>query len=508
MLKKLIIVLLVFMFTNASASEPPAFAKSADGIVKRRALLIACDNFKNYTSTMGACKKNADSVNRIFNQENLGFEKITIKYDTIINENQFMLAVDEAFSDSDADDINIMFISSHGYYENNLNTAALVLSNSKTDFMLTANILESSYRGLAGTNFFLLDACNSGAIIGRGVSGGSQSNKFYCENYKIIASGGGSEVSWYWNESKEGGTTLEGAGYFSSALSHALNQDEQFPADLNRDGKIELQELYKYLYNNHAPSVPQVYPYEDNFVIFSYNNNFKISLPAISNIRFKTNVINTSKPYAEFAFTATKKIIPVYQIVKYIDGKWDFENAKFIYDPDSVRENSIEPIEPGIYTRKIAITDSKNQEPGYALIYVLGKENDKMTFYNGKVLNIQTTQGLNNVDVSTDIAFQPFYGQEMPIIVKHDVPCIINIDVLDISGNSVKSIAKKVTSRPQSINPDASTFVWTGKLNNGEYAPSGKYVLDVSCEIENKKIKLFSSPFEVLELKAPPIFNK
>lgn len=87
----------------------------------------------------------------------------------------------------------------------------------------------------------LLDACHSGAMIGKGVEK-SFENLFAGDNYYVVCSSGGEEESWYWS-GEVGGERLAGAGYFSGALADALSRTGSFGADENRDGAITLTEL-------------------------------------------------------------------------------------------------------------------------------------------------------------------------------------------------------------------------------------------------------------------------
>ena len=67
-------------------------------------------------------------------------------------------------------------ISTHGDYDENGN-AVLLLSDGRVENRLTAPQLEALFEGIQGTKIILLDACYSGAFIGKGMpraAGGRQ----------------------------------------------------------------------------------------------------------------------------------------------------------------------------------------------------------------------------------------------------------------------------------------------------------------------------------------------
>ncbi|NMD38833.1 MAG: hypothetical protein GYA87_09175 [Christensenellaceae bacterium] len=478
-------------------------SKQSNTTTTRRALILTCDTFINHPDTSGASKQNGDEINRIFADEELDINEVYNYHDTIGNEETFRYIISNTFKDSKPDDINYIYISTHGLYINETDQASLVFSNGNEEFSLDAEIIEEAFKDVKGTHFFIIDACNSGALIGRGISGGSSKSTFYGDRFKIICSSGGSEDSWYWSSSGDGSLVLQGAGYFSSALARALSKENNYPADLNRDENISLFELYNYLYYNHAPSVPQVYPYGDNFSIFTYSKQNIVRDEHISNLTFETTVISSNNPYVSFNFIVEKPIIPVYQIVYFENGKWQFNKAQFIYDIASRtnQEGVYNNLRPGLYNRKISINHSGSG--GYALIYVHQLSGKTMRFISGKVLSVLPDDGLEKVQVMTDTAFQPLYGQELPITIQHNVPCLMDINIVDNNGNLINTIKYNEPTRPQNLLPKGSTFVWNGKDNMGNFAKPGMYSVSISCKLPKQTVSFSSKPFELLESKIP-----
>ena len=149
----------------------------------------------------------------------------------------------------------------------------LLLSDGQTENGVTPAQLEAAFDGIDGTKVLILDACNSGAFIGKGLPSLPEEVHFLGDDFKVLTSSGALEESWYWSvdDQNEAGTAGQGSFYFTQALVQSLSAAYGYPADQNRDGCVVLSELYEYLVLNHAASTPQVYPQSDDFVVFRYD---------------------------------------------------------------------------------------------------------------------------------------------------------------------------------------------------------------------------------------------
>lgn len=466
-----------------------------------RLLLIACDNFITQKSTQGACEKNAETVARGFAQADLGVESIMRSYNLVADEEDFANAVITAFEESDENDLNIVYISTHGLYDPEKQAeGALLLSDGEGEGLLQASDIVDAFSHVLGNNLLIVDACYSGALIGKGVSGGGFGNPFYAAKDMVLASSGGSELSWYWVEHEESDFKLVGAGYFSAMLAQAIDKVEGYPCDLNHDGEISLEELYQYLFRNNGSSVAQVYPQGSDFVLFSLPDSQGDELPKLTNIYFYNQYIDSGHPTVNFSFEVNEPVVPLYQIVYFRDGKWDFDNANFVYDVAALdEEESLFPLDAGLYRRKVAVMDGRMQGSGYAMLNILTREGKDIKFLRSKVIGILGDEGITEMEVYTADAFQPQYGQELPILVSHNVPCLLSLSVVDEAGENLYTIVESRMTRPENLRPNGSSFVWHGRLANGQYAPPGKYYIRSLGLLQNQIIERYSKPFEILK---------
>ncbi len=469
--------------------------------VKRRALLITCDDFVSMPDTLGACEKNAETIRECLRYPGFGFEDIQYSYGLIGDEIDFANTVITTFEQSDDNDLNLIYISTHGLYDPvQLREGALVLSDGTKEALLDANEIDAVLQQIAGKKLLIIDACYSGALIGKGVSGGGFGHPFLDARIMILTSSGGSELSWYWQENENSGLKLVGAGYFSAMLAQGLNPEDAYPADLNHNMEITLKELYEYLYKNHSASVVQVYPQNDDTLLLELPALEWGLKPQLGNIRFYNSFIDIQHPNIHFSFQVEAPVVPLYQIVYHRKGRWDFENAEYIYDHAALDENeSLVPLQPNTYRRSIGLKPDASQSTGYAMINLLSREGSYLKFLGSQVIAILQEQGLTDMEVKTSPAFQPLYGQELPIIVSHNIPCLLSISIVDEQGQTVYNISEQRMTRPENLKPDGSFFVWNGKRADGSFALPGTYRVRSIGLLQNQYYENYSKPFEVLK---------
>ena len=471
---------------------------------RRRALLVACDNFVTQKSTQGACEKNAETLRERLEHPGLDLESVLHSYNMVASRDDFVNAVTTAFEDSDANDLNILYISTHGLYDPIVHPeGALVFSDGKTESVLRASEIAEAFQYVEGKHLIIVDACYSGALIGKGVSGGGFGNPFQGTRSMLLTSSGGSELSWYWVDNAQSDVKLVGAGYFSAMLSQALNPQDAYPADLNHNMEITLSELYSYLYANHAASVVQVYPENSEEPLFALPPGEVDVQPQLRDIRFYNQYIDTAHPAINFSFEVQTPIVPLYQIVYYRNDRWDFEGAEFVYDFAALDEDGgLHPLEAGVYRRKIDVIPERVEEQSYAMINILSREGTHLKFISSQIIAILQEQGITEMEVMTGKAFQPLYGQELPIIVSHNIPCLLSVSIVDEQDETVYNIVENRMTRPESLRPNASSFAWNGIGADGEAAPPGRYRVRSIGVLQDQYIERYSEPFEILKIEA------
>lgn len=492
---KLRLFAFAIVITVIFALCPSCISKVQKPNIRRRALIIACDNFVNYPSTQGACKQNAEEIFKLFSYNNMHIDTIVRKYDTLANENDFSEAVWLAFGDSQEEDINYLFISTHGLKKSKqYNDSAIVVSNGIEEGEVSSKAIAGSFDGVLGTNVIIIDACYSGAIINRGVSGGGSHNHFDGENFKVFTSSGGAEQSWYWAQNSSTEMNLQGAGFFTASLCKALSKNDCYPSDYNRDGIITHNELYRYLYNNNASSTVWAYPNNDSTELFVYNSCPTDYVSSMSNLIFNDAYIDSQKNYIDFSFNVNMPLQPIYQIVYFRNGVWDYNNAEYYLDADAQKDF----LANGHYKRKIVLDTSEVKKSGYALINVIAKRHNSIRFVGSKYISLLKNEGISNAQVKTAKVFSPKRHQELIILVEHNMPCFITLDVLDSNNNFVYNICNIELSRPENLQPNASSFVWNGMLEDGSIASEGEYIIRAKLGLSHQSVEVFSERIKII----------
>ena len=112
---------------------------------------------------------------------------------TIASVEAFEEAVRAAFQNSAEADTSVLYLSTHGIFEDHVSNAdaGLLLSDGQTESLLTGKDLQRILDQVPGKKVVILDACNSGAIIGKGLSGGADTCFLSGPEYKVLCSAGG-----------------------------------------------------------------------------------------------------------------------------------------------------------------------------------------------------------------------------------------------------------------------------------------------------------------------------
>ena len=186
-----------------------------------RALLIGCDHFISQPDTWPAADNNLRLLSDTLITDSRRYALIRSYSGSIASVSALEEAVESAFQNAQEKDVSLIYIATHGVFNEEASTAqaALLLSDGQEEALLSAPELQDMLDKIAGTKVLILDACNSGAFIGKGLSGGADRVYFTGPQYKVLCSAGGSEASWYY---QGGGDAASGVSYFATVLSQGL----------------------------------------------------------------------------------------------------------------------------------------------------------------------------------------------------------------------------------------------------------------------------------------------
>ncbi len=509
---KLLWLLPALVFLLSSCMVIPAMKADASAPIvaqdiTRRALYVACDRFLSQEDTWPSSGNNIEAVAKALSGGSMPFASQKKENSTISTVEGLSQAIKDAFGEADENDVSYFYISTHGIYDAakpNLD-AGLLLSDGVTEETITARQLEEAFSSILGTKVLIIDACNSGAFIGKGISGGATEAAFLGPNYKVLTSAGGSEESWYWSSHRNSPYRIQGASYFSSVLTDGLGYHGEYAADLNRDGQITLTECYGYLLENHSASTPQSYPQEDDFVLFTYDKARKSPSPKrniISGITFYDTVLDIRQSTASFEFTSARPVQVAYQMVYYQNGKWQFSTAPLYFDDQEINGDFGDQrgaISAGRKQRTLELAPQGEDTYGYVMVQLVTIDDDNATIHGSRVLCVPPISGDPEVSVKTDAALDITNGRELSILVNHKYPCLLSVSVVDASGKTVRRLSSHQPTRPQQLTPAGSFFYWNGKKADGSFAAPGDYTVKVTAYIGDAPYEAVSEPFTLLD---------
>lgn len=481
----------------APAEEPHQAAQ--------RALLVGCDHFVTQKDTWPAAEHNVSILEEALAADARGYALIRPCPGTVTTADALARAIADAFADAQAGDTSLLYIGTHGVFNGagSNSGAALILSDGEAEELLYAEQLQRMLDAVPGRKVLILDACNSGAFIGKGLSGGADRVCFTGPDYKVLCSAGGSEASWYFQDNQEPATA--GASYFATVLTGALGSG----SDADGDGQITMNEIYGYLLDNYAASTPQMYPQSDaDFAVYRYSaENDREQRKAVTDLCFEDTLLTAGQSRVSFSFTVRREAELYYQVVYHENGVWQFDQAQQYQDV----ETSSGTVLPGRKARSIQLR-TKEDAYGYALIQLLTLEEGEIVFQGARLLCVQPAGGPLRLRAAVDPAFIPGIGQEACILAQHSVPCALSVSILNEKGTVVRRLAYGMPSRPQQLSPNASCFYWDGRTQQGAMAPAGRYTVQIRVQLggrtyvcESAPISLIDAPVhDVLEEEAAP----
>lgn len=470
-----------------------------------RALLIGIDDFVTKPSAYPSSTNNVYAMQEMFQAAVKPLETLYLPGKPVTSAEELTRLIRWIFGSAQEGDVSYLYISTHGLYDPENGVApALLLSDGVTEGSISPQELERAFDGVAGTKVLMLDACNSGAFIGKGMVEQPEELAFLGEDFKVLTSSGAMEESWYWSAKDDGEAgERQGAFYFTQALCQALSPGSGYPADQNHDGDVTLRELYDYLLLNHAASTPQVYPQSDNFVVFSYNTEetppMGLERSPIMDVTFSGAILDRDNQELTIEFIAVRPVRVAYQIVYQSEGSWEFTNAQLIYDEAerfTVFGDQAGAVSAGRKVRTLTIGELPEDAYGYVLVQLVTfDEQGKLMVHAGRVLCVLPETGNEGLTVDVPPTFKPSMGRELAVFVGHDYPCALSVAIIDEEGGTVYRLCHRSSTRPMGLMPEGTTLYWDGKLKNGEAASPGKYRVRAQATLNDRTITVESDWF-------------
>ena len=496
---------LLAFFCLAALRPLPTARGEEDSVRRERALLIGVDEFVSQPSAYPSSTNNVYAMQEMFQAAAEPLEKILVPDAPVTSVQQLTELIQRVFGGAEAGDVSYLYISTHGLYDpENGVEPALLLSDGQTENHLTPEELEAAFDGISGTKVLILDACNSGAFIGKGMTEWDEPPCFLGDDFKVITSSGAREESWYWSAGEDAKQEeRQGAFYFTQALCDALSAACGYPADQNHDGSITLKELYDYLLLNHAASTPQVYPQnDDDFVIFRYDPSEPLPTglerSPIMDVTFSDLVLDQDSREITIEYIAMRPVRVAYQLVYRREGRWEFENAQLIYD-DSERFSAFGDqegaVSAGWTQRTLRLDELADDAYGYALVQLVSIDRGKLRVHAGRVLCVLPEEEPPAPTVEISGSFAPETGRELAVFVGHTSPCTLSVAILDEEGQVVERLCHRRSTRPMGL--AGTTLYWDGKQRDGSPALAGTYRVRTQIHWKGQTLSVESETFEL-----------
>ena len=140
-------------------------------LAENRALLIGCDHFLTQDDTSPASENNVLHMARALSGGSMNLASLVTRRTGLGRESELQELIQEAFGEATEEDTCYFYISTHGLWEEGQSAGefTLLLSDGHREHRLAASRLKELLEPVPGTKVLILDACHSGAVIGKGV---------------------------------------------------------------------------------------------------------------------------------------------------------------------------------------------------------------------------------------------------------------------------------------------------------------------------------------------------
>ena len=375
--------------------------RTTDGVT--RCLLIGCDRFVSMPGTEPASANNVDTMEALLADFLPEGTEISRQVNGPGSVEGFGQLVADTFRDAKQADTSLIYLSTHGIIHNsefiNQNSGnessvydmVLLLSDGETEGKLSPEELRNVLEKIPGRKILILDACHSGAVIGKGWDG---LNPFEGSGCLVLCSSSAQEDSWFWNTETDEYT---GTGYFTAAMDRALRASDPEQIDPDGSGEVSLKELTERLHGIHGASTVCCWPEESEDQLFRIPQDRKTGA-RLQGVSFGETETDGDAVFLPIRFRAGESVRVIYQLVPGKNGKWDFEHAVRL--PDKEKTGLIRGLlSPGEKERKIRLTVGSLGEDGKALLQIISYTGSSLTpsVEAGTVIEIHNSELRNDI---------------------------------------------------------------------------------------------------------------
>ena len=361
------LVILLFALYGVFGMEQ----RTTDGVT--RCLLIGCDRFVSMPGTEPASANNVDTMEALLADFLPEGTEISRQVNGPGDIDGFEQLVADTFRGAKQADTSLIYLSTHGVLKTEAGEQKmfLLLSDGTEEGALSPETLRNTMEKIPGRKILILDACHSGAVIGKGWDG---PNPFEGSDCLVLCSSSAQEDSWFWNTETDEYT---GTGYFTAAMDRALRASDPEQIDPDGSGEVSLKELTERLRGIHGASTVCSRPEESEDKLFRIPQDRKAGA-RLQGVSFGETETDGDAVFLPIRFRAGESVRVIYQLVPGKNGKWDFEHAVRL--PDKEKTGLIRGLlSPGEKERKIRLTAGSLGEDGKALLQIISYTGSSLT---------------------------------------------------------------------------------------------------------------------------------
>ena len=439
----------------------------ASSLAGTRALLVACSSFLSQPELGNTVSGNLQMIGSALLGAQPRLASLSIEDGTIGTPQALDAAISDAFSGATEEDLSILYLCTHGVLSSSDDqTAYLLLGDGQTESMLTGDQLYDMIAGIQGEKLLILDACYSGALIGRSAFGDQEASAapFLSDpSVHVLTSADGNESSWYFDsESLSNGAV----SYFASALSSGLGLYGAPEADLSGDGRVTLAELHRYLNVAVPSSSSQLLSTTADAIALPTTRGAMLTRP-LAGFSYGESLLAADDPTLEFSFTVTRETAVQYRVVDFVAGGWNWAEAKVFLDGAGT-------LSPGRKTRELTLSDVAPQDSGYVMLQVFALTGDELILCSERLIGVQPAATDAQLLLTCEPRFVPG-ARELPIAVRLGMPAELSVAVYDAEGALVRRLCAGQLTHPT---PDDGWHItWDGRDSDGFPVPAGAYTV-------------------------------
>lgn len=458
---------------------------------RTRALLVACSDFISQADLGSAISGNLHMIGSALISADVSPGDLSIEDGTIGTVQALGDAIDGAFLESGEDDLSILYLCTHGLLSSSDDGQVyLLLGDGETETPISAKQLYALIRDVQGEKLLIVDACHSGALIGRGMPEASaepirlpgsreQAPAFLSpfladSSVHVLTSSSGEESSWYYDSER---LSSGAVSYFASALASGLGLYGEPEADLSGDGIVTLAELHRHLNIAVPSSSSQLLSSSAQALTLPVARGSLLSRP-LTGFSYGSSLLTEEAPSLDFSFTVTQDETAVqYRLVEYTDAGWDWENAQTFLDEG---EDGKALLRAGRKSRSLSL-DLAAGESGYLMLQVFAVTGEEILLCSERLIAVQPLEPGVQLRIACRGALELPGIQELPIDVFPGVPAEATVSVFDSEGRLVRRLASSLLTHPT---PDSALHLyWDGRDEQGAAVPPGEYTVAAEARI-------------------------